>query len=174
MNSAFPLSHISTQFEHFFSTALHLILCVKEVYPQETFARKRKFGCLSWWSESPQLCQYVSQVGAAIRELILKKLLAKVVIVLLTRNAADNTTAAESADSDESSSLLVPGEKFIFELTNFEAFWSAPSVFGPVTTEIDNDARPVNPGSQWTFTGIAQKKDNQTVVLVFKWRRGLT
>ncbi|ORX37149.1 DNA-binding protein [Kockovaella imperatae] len=46
--------------------ALHTILCIRQVYPPNTFTRRRAHGVPVYQSRHPQVCSYISEVVAAI------------------------------------------------------------------------------------------------------------
>jgi len=117
METAQPLLHIAKQVSKFIEAAVHLILCIRCVYPKETFFRKRIFGCFTWWSESAILCDYIAEVMTAVQDAIRQKLLSKVNLLILETSGAVN---------DNTPRLV---EKFVFDLTNFDDFWCAPPLF---------------------------------------------
>jgi len=63
---------------------LHTILCVRQVYPPTTFARRRAHGVPVYQSRHPQVCSYISEVTQAISKEMLEGKVKRVTVVLKT------------------------------------------------------------------------------------------
>mmetsp|Transcript_38243 Transcript_38243/g.85381 ORF Transcript_38243/g.85381 Transcript_38243/m.85381 type:complete len:204 (+) Transcript_38243:116-727(+) len=61
---------------------LHTILCVRNVYPRETFERRSLYGTTVWMSRSPPLCHYISTVLVNSKPLLYEGVAQKLVCTI--------------------------------------------------------------------------------------------
>ena len=90
----------------FLSSAIHLILFSRRLYPEETFERRRLFDVQVYRSRHPELAEYISFAVRGVQE-------------MLQRGEADALVLLIHAPAIVGSGAAAPGrvvEKFVFEL----------------------------------------------------------
>ncbi len=69
-----PLSYGETVqlITEFLEVVLHTVLCVRSLYPQEVFTRKKTYGTPVWQARHPGLCEYIANAAKEVKKQMLR------------------------------------------------------------------------------------------------------
>lgn len=114
--SMYTYSDLFEWFTEFFIVAIHSILYIRRLYPQDTFRAAHQYGIVVYQSRHPKVCEYVEHMARSCMKFVKKGIVDKVSLVVISENG-------------------FPVERFAFDLRDFPKLSDKLA-----TTTIDEDS----------------------------------